>query len=308
LIGIKGTTAASQLALQICEQGHARKKVIWTRLPSISVPKHFSHPAPVYGGAEDRGHYRMDNNTYERQLRELQIELVRAQKHIIKHGHKTVVIFEGRDASGKGGAIKRIVEHLSPRETRVVALGIPSDRDRASWYFQRYVPHLPAAQEIVLLNRSWYNRAGVERVMNFCTSPEFKAFFAQVLPFEHMLIESGIQIVKYYLDISRKEQKKRLKSRANDPLKQWKVSPIDRVALGYWEDYSVARNDMLERTSSRQSPWIIIRTDDKREARLNVIRDLLARLKCSNGQKHLGHPDRSIVFEYDRGRSSRLAQ
>ncbi len=250
----------------------------------------------------------MGDRAHERQLRELQIELVKVQRHVIKHSHKMLVIFEGRDASGKDGTIKRIIQHMSPRETRVVAPSIPSDKDRASWYFQRYVPHLPAAQEIVLFNRSWYNRAGVEHVMKFCTPAELKAFFAQVLPFEHMLIGSGIQIVKYYLDISRKEQKKRLKSRAKDPLKQWKVSPIDRVALDHWEDYSSARDEMLERTSSRQSPWIIVRTDDKQDARLNVIRDLLARLECPGGQKHLARPDRSIVFEYDRKRSSRLAR
>ena len=168
---------------------------------------------------------------YKDTLRTLQIELVKIQKHVIKHGHKVLVIFEGRDASGKDGAIRRITQHLSPRETRVVALGKPSDKDRVSWYFQRYAPHLPAAQELVLFNRSWYNRAGVERVMGFCTGPEYNSFLTDVVPFEHMLIGAGIQIMKYYLDISKKEQKRRLHDRRHDPLKQWKTSPIDEVAL-----------------------------------------------------------------------------
>ncbi len=159
---------------------------------------------------------------YEAALRDLQIELVKVQKHVIKHGHKVLVIFEGRDAAGKDGTIKRIVEHLSPRETRVVALSKPSDRDTTSWYFQRYATRLPAAQELILFNRSWYNRAGVERVMKFCTDQEYERFMEDVLPFEHMLIGSGIQIMKYYLDITKKEQKRRLKDRRHDPLKQWK--------------------------------------------------------------------------------------
>lgn len=237
--------------------------------------------------------------TYEAALRDLQIELVKVQKHIIRHDHKVLVIFEGRDASGKDGTVKRIVEHLSPRETRIVALGKPSDKDRASWYFQRYVPHLPAAQEMVLLNRSWYNRAGVERVMGFCTDDEYEGFLTEVVPFEHMLIGSGIQIMKYYLDISKKEQKARLQDRQHDPLKQWKTSPIDEVAVKHWQAYSDARNHMLARTSTPLSPWIIVRADDKRAARLNVIRDLISRLACPETDKHLANPDPNITFLYD---------
>jgi len=242
---------------------------------------------------------------YKSSLRSLQIELVKVQKHIIKHGHKVLVIFEGRDASGKDGAIKRIVQHLSPRETRVVALGKPSDKDRVSWYFQRYAPHLPAAQELVLFNRSWYNRAGVERVMGFCTDVEYESFLNDVVPFEHMLIGAGIQIMKYYLDISKKEQKKRLYDRRHDPLKQWKRSPIDEVALKYWEQYTEARDRMFTRTSNHLSPWIVVCADDKRAARLNVIRDLIARLACPETNKHLAVPDLNVVFPYD-GAHSRL--
>lgn len=242
---------------------------------------------------------RRDQGRYESALRELQIELVKVQKHVIKHGHKVLVIFEGRDSSGKDGTIKRIVEHLSPRETRVVALGKPTDRDTTSWYFQRYVSHLPAAQELVLFNRSWYNRAGVERVMEFCTKREYERFMEDVLPLEHMLIASGIQILKYYLDISRKEQKRRLRDRRHDPLKQWKTSPIDEVAVKHWDDYTEARDEMLARTSSPLSPWIVVRADNKHTARLNVIRDVLARLACPQTDKHLAVPDLDVVFPYE---------
>ena len=235
---------------------------------------------------------------YNTALRDLQIELVKIQKDIIKHDKKVLVIFEGRDASGKDGTIKHIVEHLSPRETRVVALGKPSDRDNASWYFQRYARYLPAAQEMVLFNRSWYNRASVERVMGFCTHRQCERFLEDVLPFEHMLIGSEIQILKYYLDISKKEQKRRLKDRRHDPLKQWKTSPVDEVALKNWDAYSDARDQMLARTSSPLSPWIVVRTDDKHLARLNVIRDLLARLACPGTDKRLAVPDLNIVFPY----------
>jgi len=236
---------------------------------------------------------------YETTLRGLQVELVTIQRHVIKHGHKVLVIFEGRDAAGKDGTIKRIVEHLSPRETRVVALAKPSERDGASWYFQRYVPHLPAAQELVLFNRSWSNRVGVERVMGFCTDREYESFLQDVVPFEHMLIGAGIQILKYYLDISKKEQKKRLRDRRHDPLKQWKTSPIDEVAQKHWDAYTEARNLMLARTSTPLSPWIVVGADDKHQAHLNVIRDLLARVACPKTDRHLAVPDLKIVFPYD---------
>ena len=235
---------------------------------------------------------------YRAALHDLQVELVKVQRHIIKHGHRVLVIFEGRDAAGKDGTIKRIVQHLSPRDIRVVALGKPSDHDRASWYFQRYVPHLPSAQEMILFNRSWYNRAGVEHVMGFCSTREYEDFLGAVLPFEHMLIGSGIQIMKYYLDISKNEQKTRLRDRKTDPLKQWKTSPIDAVAVKHWKHYTDARDRMLETTSSPESPWIVVRADDKRAARLNVIRDLISRLACPETDKHLASPDRNIVFPY----------
>jgi polyphosphate kinase 2 len=242
---------------------------------------------------------RIVRSEYEASLRALQIELVKIQRHIIKHGHKVLVIFEGRDAAGKDGTIKRIIEHLSPRETRVVALAKPSDKDRTSWYFQRYAPYLPAAQELVLFNRSWYNRAGVERVMGFCTNGEYESFMKDVGPFEHMLIGAGIQVLKYYLDIRKKEQKRRLRDRRRDPLKHWKTSPIDEVAQKRWDAYTEARDVMLVRTSTPLSPWIIVRADDKHAAHLNVIRDLLSRLACPKTDKHLAAPDVNVVFPYD---------
>ena len=236
----------------------------------------------------------------DKTLYNLQVELTRLQRHVIASGQKVLVIFEGRDAAGKDGAIKRITEHLSPRETRMVALGKPSDRDRNSWYFQRWVPHLPASGEIVLFNRSWYNRAGVERVMGFATEEEYEEFFTTAPLFEQLLVHCGITIVKYYLDISRDEQKRRLKDRAEDPLKQWKVSPIDEKAIKHWKDYSAARNEMLSRTHAPFAPWVVVRADDKDAARLNVIRDLLSRFDFDSKHRQRDLPDPNITFPYDK--------
>lgn len=237
-------------------------------------------------------------NDYETILYSLHIELVKLQKHFIAQEEKILVILEGRDAAGKDGAIKRITEHLSPRETRVVALGKPSDRERTTWYFQRFAPHLPAAQEFVLFNRSWYNRAGVERVMGFCTDKEYEEFMSTVHEFENMLVHSGIRLFKYYLDISKNEQKKRLDARRNDPLKQWKISPVDEQATKYWNDYSRARNDMFARTHTDFAPWTIVRANNKRLARLNLIKDILGRLDYEGKDKSLVEPDPDIVFVY----------
>ncbi len=232
---------------------------------------------------------------YKKQLRELQIGLVDFERRVIKDGWKVLLIFEGRDGSGKDGTIKRVTEHLSPRETRIVALGTPSQRETTEWYFERWTPHLPAAQEVVCFNRSWYNRAGVEHVMGFCTNDEYEAFMDMVPTFESMLIRSGIKLIKYYLDISEDEQKKRLEDRKTDPLKQWKISPIDETALKHWDAYTNARDAMFERTSV-QSPWIVVKADDKKAARLNVIRDILTRIDPD----HSGdRPDPSVVFQFE---------
>lgn len=235
---------------------------------------------------------------YRKQLHVLQVELVKLQKHFIRCDDKILLLLEGRDGAGKDGVIKRIIRHLSPRETRVVALGKPSDRDRGSWYFQRYVPHLPAPQEFVLFNRSWYNRAGVERVMGFCTDKEYEEFMETVLDFEHMLVKSGVKLLKYYLDISQKEQRNRLRARRTDPLKQWKVSPIDSQALKRWNDYSIARNEMFARTHNPVTPWTVVRADDKRQARLNLIRDLLSRLHYEDKDESALQINPDIIFQY----------
>ena len=239
------------------------------------------------------------NGDYKDLLRLLQIELVKVERQLIKQGDKVLILFEGRDGAGKDGTIKRVSEYLSPRETRVVALGKPSDRDTSSWFFQRYVPHLPAAGELVLFNRSWYNRAGVERVMGFCSDAEYEQFMATVVPFEHMLAASGIKLLKYYLDIDKDEQRKRLKARREDPLKQWKVSPIDAVAVKRWREYSEARNAMFARTHNPITPWHVVRAGDKQVARINVIKHIVTELACPDTDRDLIGFDPSIVFEYD---------
>ncbi|MFZ3139042.1 polyphosphate kinase 2 [Polaromonas sp.] len=235
---------------------------------------------------------------YEAQLHLLQVELVKLQRHFIGCGDKILVLLEGRDAAGKDGSIKRIVEYLSPRETRVVALGKPSDRDRGAWYFQRYVAHLPTAEEFVLLNRSWYNRAGVEHVMGFCTQEQHEEFMQSVPKFEEMLVNSGIKLLKYYLDVSKTEQVGRLEERQRDPLKQWKTSPIDAVAVKHWKAYSEARDSMLLRTHTAVAPWRIVRADNKRLARLNLMRDILSRLHYAGKKNKLVQPDTDIAFEF----------
>jgi polyphosphate kinase len=235
---------------------------------------------------------------YKARLRELQIELVKLQRQVIADGLRILVILEGRDGAGKDGVIKRITQHLSPRETRTVALGKPSDRDNAAWYFQRYVPHLPVGGEIVLFNRSWYNRAGVERVMGFCTQTQYDEFMEAVIDFESLLTRSGILIRKYYLDITRAEQKQRLEERRADPLAQWKISPIDAVALEHWDDYTVARDAMLARTHHPNAPWTIVHTDDKKTARLNLIANLLLHSPYTDRNTPALRTDPDVVFEY----------
>lgn len=259
--------------------------------------------------AKKPGKKNKDDENGKDELRALQIELVKLQRDIIANGRKLLVIIEGRDGAGKDGTIKRITEHLSPRETRVVALGKPSDRQLTEWYFQRYVPHLPAAGEFVIFNRSWYNRAGVERVMGFCTSIEYSEFVESVSVFESMLVRSGITLLKYYLDISKDEQKERLDARRKDPLKQWKISPIDAVAIKHWKDYSKARNEMLPLTHHEDAPWIVVNANEKPPARLNLIRDLLSRIDYKGRDTSIARPDRSIVstFTSEMLRDGRLA-
>ncbi len=239
---------------------------------------------------------------YRRSLHALQIELVKFQRRLIRRGDRVLVVIEGRDAAGKDGVIKHIIEHLSPRDTRVVALPAPTDHERTAWYFQRYVAHLPAAAEFVLFNRSWYNRAGVERVMGFCSEAEAETFLDDAPIFERMLVNAGIRLFKYYLDIDRKEQAARLKERRHDPLAQWKISPIDNAALAHWDDYTQARDAMLRRTHSPHAPWHVVRANDKHRARLNLIRHLLAHLHYRDKERELLAFDPAVVFAFDEAR------
>jgi polyphosphate kinase 2 len=215
---------------------------------------------------------------YFRELFRLQAELVKLQDWVVATGHKVVILFEGRDAAGKGGVIKRITQRLNPRVCRVAALPAPNDRERTQWYFQRYVSHLPAAGEIVLFDRSWYNRAGVERVMGFCTDEQYEEFFRTVPEFEKMLGRSGIQLIKYWFSISDEEQHLRFLGRIHDPLKQWKLSPMDLESRRRWEEYTKAKEIMLERTHIPEAPWWVVQAVDKKKARLNCIHHLLEQM------------------------------
>jgi polyphosphate kinase len=220
----------------------------------------------------------IDKKTYEKELARLQKELIKLQEWIRHQNLKVVVIFEGRDAAGKGGVIKRITESLNPRICRVVALPAPTEREKSQWYFQRYVAHLPAGGEMVLFDRSWYNRAGVERVMGFCTDDEYAEFMRSVPEFERMLVRSGIILIKYWFSVSDSEQEKRFQARINDPTRRWKLSPMDLNSRARWVEYSRAKDEMFAHTDIKQAPWYVVNADNKLTARLNCIRHLLSRI------------------------------
>jgi polyphosphate kinase 2 len=238
-----------------------------------------SPDAPLRPLARDSDH--AARNSYFKELFRLQGELVKMHDWVVETGHRIVIVCEGRDAAGKGGVIKRITQRLNPRVARVAALPAPSSRERTQWYFQRYVAHLPAAGEIVLFDRSWYNRAGVERVMGFCNDAEYEEFFRSVPEFEKMLMRSGIQLVKYWFSIPDEEQEFRFRCRINDPLKQWKLSPMDLESRKRWELYTKAKEVMFERTHMPESPWWVVQGADKKKARLNCIHHLLSLIKYS---------------------------
>jgi polyphosphate kinase len=233
------------------------------------------HPLPGVSARSDSAAEKAYRRDYFRQLFRLQAELVKLQDWVVAERQKVVILFEGRDAAGKGGAIKRITQRLNPRVCRVVALPAPNDRERTQWYFQRYVPHLPAAGEIVLFDRSWYNRAGVERVMGFCTSDEYEEFFRSAPEFERMLVRSGIRLLKYWFSITDEEQYLRFLGRIHDPLKQWKLSPMDLESRRRWEDYTKAKEIMLQRSHIPEARWWVVQAVDKKRARLNCIDHLL---------------------------------
>lgn len=221
---------------------------------------------------------KISNAKYEQELARLQIELVKLQEWVKHTGHRVVVIFEGRDAAGKGGTIKRITEAMNPRVCQVVALPAPTERQKTRWYFQRYVAHLPAAGEIIIFDRSWYNRAGVERVMGFCTDEQYKEFIRSCPEFERMLVRSGIQLIKYWFSVSDEEQERRFQKRLTDPTKQWKLSPMDLESRKRWVDYSMAKDAMFAHTDIKQAPWYVVNSDVKKHARINCISHLLSKI------------------------------
>ncbi len=238
----------------------------------------------------------MSRKNYEIQKYNLQVELLKLQAWTKKTGNRVVILFEGRDAAGKGGTIKRVMEHLNPRGARVVALEKPTDEERGQWYFQRYIKHLPSSGEIVLFDRSWYNRAGVENVMGFCTKEEYAEFMRQVPEFERNLVRSGIILVKFWFSVSRDEQKKRFKDRESHPLKQWKLSPIDRASLDKWGDYTTAKENMFFFTDTSDAPWIVVKSNCKKRARLNAMRYILHKIPYNEkNQKMIGRLDPLIV-------------
>lgn len=238
----------------------------------------------------------IDKKDYKRDLETLQIELLKAQRHIKAVGQRVVILFEGRDAAGKGGSIKRFREHLNPRGSEHVALAKPNDAEATQWYFQRYVPHLPSAGEITMFDRSWYNRAGVEKVMGFCTPQEHALFLRQVPGFEQSLVSSGILLFKMWFTVSQARQKHRFDDRREDPLKQWKISPIDEVSVAKYDAYTKARNEMLLATNTLVAPWTIINSNEKRRARLGAIRSVLHSLDYEHKDHDVvGEPDPRVV-------------
>jgi polyphosphate kinase 2 len=255
------------------------------------TPSRMRRDADAIRHAFESGEYpyqnRMGSKAYEKEMEELQVELLKAQNWVKESGERIIILFEGRDAAGKGGTIKRFMEHLNPRGAHVVALEKPTDRERTQWYFQRYIENLPSGGEIVFFDRSWYNRAGVERVMGFCTPNDYLEFMRQCPDLERMLVRSGIRLFKYWFSVTRAEQHRRFKSREHDPLKQWKLSPIDKASLDKWDEYTEAKEAMFFYTDTADAPWTIIKSDDKKRARVNCMRHFLASLPYPNKNKKL---------------------
>ena len=262
------------------------------------------HPSPVYEDLQEpgEGHRpRLDRRLYEQELARLQVELVKMQYWIKQVGTRLILVFEGRDAAGKGGTIKRITEPLNPRGCNVVALGTPSDRQRTQWYFQRYAEHVPAAGEIVLFDRSWYNRGGVEKVMGFCTPAQVEEFYQSCPEFERMLVRSGITLIKYWFSVSDEEQEARFRSRLKDPARRWKLSPMDLESRDRWVEFSKAKDAMFAHTNIPEAPWFTVDANDKRRARLNCIRHILSKVPYEDmTPKPIKLPPRRSQGEYQR--------
>lgn len=283
-------------SLQIFEEAVIEYKGRVSKEDSDSAPLPASYPYKT----------RMSRRTYEREKKKLQIELLKVQSWVKDSGQRIVSLFEGRDAAGKGGTIKRYMEHLNPRGARVVALEKPTERERGQWYFQRYIQNLPTAGEMVFFDRSWYNRAGVERVMGFCEPHEYLLFMRQAPELERMLVASGIHLFKFWFSVSREEQLRRFVSRYSDPLKHWKLSPVDVQSLDRWDAYTEAKNAMFFHTHTRDAPWVVIKSDDKKRARLNCIRYFLHHLDYPNKDANaigeidpliVSYPDMNIVSQ-----------
>ncbi|NQX13374.1 polyphosphate kinase 2 [Microbacteriaceae bacterium VKM Ac-2855] len=252
---------------------------------------------------------RIPKQLYEAELERLQVELVTMQRWVIETGARVVVLFEGRDAAGKGGAIKRIVQYLNPRSARVVALPTPSEREKGQWYFQRYIERLPTSGEIVLMDRSWYNRAGVERVMGYCTPEQYRLFLRQTPTFERMLVEDGIILIKYWFSVSDDVQEQRFRSRLEDPMRRWKLSDTDLQSITRWADYSRAKDEMFEATDHADAPWWTIASDDKRASRLNAIKHLLSQVPYEHREPDpIEIPARPVSDDYERPARDRFLQ
>ncbi len=273
-------------------------------LSETETPPNSARPIRTVAETFENGSYpyvdRLDTATYEAQKAALQAELLKVQIWAQETGQKFVLLFEGRDAAGKGGTIKRFMEHLNPRQARVVALNKPTWEEQGQWYFQRYIKELPTVGELVFYDRSWYNRAGVERVMGFCEPSEYLEFMRQTPELERMLVRSGIQLYKYWFSVTQEEQKNRFVSRENDPLKRWKLSPIDKASLGKWDDYTEAKEAMLFYTDTADAPWTIVKSDDKKRARLNCMRHFLTSLEYPGKDDKIAiEPDPRIVGRAD---------
>ena len=259
--------------------------------PTPSVPRTESYPKPP----------KLAKKAYEKELLRLQAELVKMQEWVVESGARIVIVMEGRDAAGKGSAIKRITQYLNPRVCRIEALPKPTEREQTQWYLQRYIERLPAAGEIVIFDRSWYNRAGVERVMGFCTTEEYRRFLHQAPIFERLLVEDGIILRKYWFSVSDEEQHARFESRRNDPLRQWKLSPMDLESITKWEDYSKAKDEMFIHTDIPSAPWYTVESEDKKRSRINVIAHLLSTIPYEHVEPKLPEiPQRPASYEYER--------
>jgi polyphosphate kinase 2 len=284
-------SAASPDALPVLEPGLSAEAAL--RMAAVPLSDEDSASAPLPADYPYRT--RMRRRDYEAEKKKLQIELLKVQSWVKDTGQRIVILFEGRDAAGKGGTIKRFTEHLNPRGARVVALEKPNDQERGQWYFQRYIEHLPTTGELVFFDRSWYNRAGVERVMGFCSPAEYLEFLREAPEVERMLVRSGVRLYKFWFSVSREEQLRRFKSRRNDPLKHWKLSPIDLQSLDKWPEYTEAKTAMFFHTDTADSPWVVIKSDDKKRARLDCMRHLLSALPYPGKDPRVARPADPLI-------------